>query len=46
MGGESHKPELPHNKNIYQGIELIGLAIIAEQAKKGFPWHTGALFLF
>lgn len=46
MGGETHKPELPHNKNIYQKIVLIGLATIAEQAKSGFPLHTGALFLF
>lgn len=43
---ESHKPELPHNKNVYQEIEPIGLATIAEQAKSEFPWHTGALFLF
>lgn len=37
---ESHKPELPHNKNVYQEMEL------AEQAESGVPWHTGALFLF
>ena len=43
---ESHKPELPHNKNVYQEMEPTSLATIAVQAKSGFPWHTGTLFLF